>query len=267
MNMPLQQFQPQVNSQFTADMTHADLSSHLAPVSGSGGLYIQFYYARVRIEQPDNPAVHGTWRTRLCVAKAPKGDRLTVSARFITEEQAMQRYPREFAMFKHSEAIPTSGTPLHELPGISQSQIALLVLHNLRCIEDVADARQETINPMGMDAMSAHALAVRWVRHKEANGAVIQEAIGDATKDAELATLRRQTADQQQAIAELRAKVDILTQIGGQVPQLNIPPAAAMETPDIVPAPVNRSFVEGSAQIAVTGNDDLNDPDPLGLNR
>lgn len=257
------------------NLTDRDLSSHLGPVAGSGGLNIQFFYVRTRVESAD-PNRHGQHRTRLCVAKMPKGDRLTIATRFITEEQASREFPREFAMFKQYQDVPTQGTPLHELPGITQSQIGILVIHNLRCIEDVAACDDALVNQMGYDARQAKTLAVRWLNNRTQNSDVIEKAQADAARDAELARLRKAQEETNRRNIELEAQVRALITMQGQ----STAQGAATTGPTLVDRPddlpdareVESRLLEGGM---VNGNDDLEDDppppaaptkaDPLGL--
>lgn len=255
------------------NLTDRDLSSHLGPVAGSGGLNIQFFYVRTRVESA-NPERNGQYRTRLCVAKMPKGDRLTIAVRFITEEQAMRDHPREFSMFKQYQDVPTQGTPLHELPGITQSQIGVLVVHNLRCIEDVAACDDALINQMGYDARQAKKLAVRWIENLKGNADLIAGAVTDAAREAELDRLRKAQAETERRNIELEAQLRAVMAMQGQAPT----PASTgqvqmVDRPDGLPdaREVESNLLEGGL---VDGNDDLDldappatptKADPLGL--
>lgn len=255
------------------NLTDRDLSSHLGPVAGTGGLNVQFFYVRTRVESA-NPERNGMYRTRLCVAKMPKGDRLTIAVRFITEEQAMQQFPREFSMFKQYQDVPTQGTPLHELPGITQSQIGVLVIHNLRCIEDVAACDDALINQMGYDARQAKKLAVRWIENLKGNADLIAGAMTDAARDAELDRLRKAQAETERRNIELEAKLQAFMSMQGQA----VTPTATgqvqmVDRPDGLPdaREVESNLLEGGL---VDGNDDLDldapapaptKADPLGL--
>jgi len=259
-------------SSMSRDMTQADLSSHLGPVAGTGGLNIQFFYAKVRIQCAD-PMLNGTYQTRLCIAKMPKGDRLTIATRFISEEQAASMFPREFAMFKQYEDVPTDGTPLYELPGISQSQIAMLTVHNLRSIEDLAGMAIEHINGMGLDARSAHKLAVRWLASKTDNADLIAKAKAETATTEERDALLRRVEAAERANLELQGQVKVLMMQGGVTQQAQAgmggQQAIAVDSREDLPEPTQTRLFEGGI---VDGNDDLDmsDPapsadDPLGL--
>lgn len=271
--------QAPVNPAMSRNLTDSDLSSHLGPVAGSGGLHVQFFYAKVRISSTD-PALNGTWATRLCVAKIPRGDRLTIACRYITEAEAMRQFPREFAMFKQYGAVPTSGTPLHDLPGISQSQIAYLTIHNLRSVEDLLAMQQEQINGMGMEAVQAYAVAKRWMAQKSDSSQILEAAQADAQMLVELQALRDKNAAMERRNIELEARVSVLgqitpqpgamqaTAIAGDITPYQSPATRTADPVEELPDAMSRESSLFSGGL-VDGNDDLNDgptPDnPLGL--
>lgn len=281
MNFQSPAFQPSLPHQAPdpANLTSRDLSSHLGPVAGTGGLNVQFFWIKVRSESA-NPERNGKYVNRLCVAKMPKGDRLTIATRFITEEQAMRDFPREFAMFKENQDVPTQGTPLHELPGITQSQIGILLLYNLRCVEDVAACADEHINAMGYDAREAKKLAARWVAKRDSNADVIDSAKLEAARDAEMTRLRKSQTELERRNIELEAQLKAFMsmqggsgQSGGPAQLGGLPGSVQMvDRPDDLPdaRDVESRLLEGGM---VDGNDDLDDDppaaptkaDPLGL--
>lgn len=280
----LQMQSAQQGNRLAPNLTGSDLSSHLGPVGGgSGGLYIQFFYARVKIQSVD-PALNGKYETRLCVAKVPKGDRLTIATRFIDEEQAAREFPMEYAQFKQYEAVPTSGTPLHELPGISQSQIAYLTIYNVRSIEDLAALPQEQASQMGLEAAQAYSVAKRWIGTKSGAQSMLDSAQAETAMAAELKSMKDQLADANRTIIEQNAKLSVLGQLGMQGAQQ----AAAMTAPqgDTMPYQsmnVSASDVEQADDVSesselfegglVDGNEDLDSApmptpdDPLALGR
>lgn len=272
---PQQNYQPAIQSRQmgpSRNMTDSDLSSHLGPVAGSGGLHIQFFYAKVRIANSD-PSHNGKYENRLCIYKTPKGDRLTIAVRYITEEQAMQEFPREFSMFKQYESVPTNGTPLQELPGISQSQIALLLLHNLRSIEDVTECSQDVINGMGIDVRQAYQIAKRWRQTRDEAAPIIAQAEHDAIIEQKTEAMAARLAAAERANMELQAQVKALMMMSGntaQVPQVGAGGAVMVDRDDGLTdgRDIASTMFEGGI---VEGSSDLDDEpvgtrdDPLGL--
>lgn len=265
------QMSPARGNQFVNDFSAGDFSDQMGLVTANGNMTIEFFHAMIRIEDPLDPSVNGTFKTRLCVRKRPHGDRLTEAVRFISEQQAMQLYPREYAWFKQNRDVPTDGTPLAELPGITQSQISILVLHNIRSIEDLTGLHADQIGQIGMEARAAHALAQRWTEARNANGDLIRDAAQDAATKAELDRLRESETRQAATITAMQAQLDLLTRMGvqlqaggpatiGGTPSVGI--ATAADKPVLIDAdgmgddaPASEMFT--GAQM-VTGNDDLN---------
>lgn len=267
------------------NLTGRDLSSHLGSVSGAGGLYIQFFYLQVRIQSAD-PALNGKFQTRLCVAKVPRGDRYTVSTRFISEERAAAEFPQEFAAFKTYQSVPTAGTPLQELPGISQSQIAYLTIYNVRSIEDLAALQDHQIQSIGPEARQAHALATRWLAQRNGARDIIAESELEVARSAEIAALKKRLEETERENLQLNAQVSVMNRLGvapqvapGQVvtapaapPSDAVPYSAHVNADPVYDFPVRDNDLAESDPVLISGNGDLaaadaTAEDPLGLGR
>ncbi|MFE3836921.1 hypothetical protein [Pseudogemmobacter sonorensis] len=264
-------------SSFAPNLTGSDLSHDMAPVAGSGGLHIQFFYLQLRVTDPD-PAKNGGYVTKLCIAKMPKGDSKTVATRFISEAQAMREYPQQFAQFKATGEVPTSGTPIAELPGISQAQIGLLLIHNIRSIEDLVSLPSERVQMMGIDVHAAWRVATLWLERKTENADLTEAAVREtALEQKAVAAETARIAAEQRAI-QLQAQIDAMKAMGagaqavpGMIAQ-NALVAAAGAVPiegDSFDAGQGEELFTGGL---VSGSDDLNDPapandDPLGITR
>lgn len=254
------------------DMTNQDFSQYL-DVSARGGLNVMFFYAKEQIDNPTDPTIHGTWVTRLCVAKHPKGDRLTTAVRLISEAEAQAAFPVEFGMFKNGQDImPTLGTPLHELPGITMSQIAMMLVHGLRSIEDVAGMAREHMNGIGMDAIACHELATKWMQRKTEGAGMIDAARSDAVAAAENEAMRRELERLRADNARLQGQVDLVTRLVPQGAATQEQPQAMLVDTASAPVAENPDIDDQFATAGgmVTGKDDLvsipdEDPDPLGL--
>lgn len=193
--MPMSVGQMQGGVGTSPNLSGSDLSSVFGgEVQSSGGLMVQFFYHRVRLGGRNTPNA-GKFETRLAVALKPRGDMLTLAVQPITEDEAQRRFPGEWQQFKMYMDTPTRGTPLHELPGATQSMIAILVLGGIRSIEDLVNLPRDVCQQMGMDALQAQKLAGIWIQRK--NGAT--EDIGIAERQAELeASNARMMAELQQ---------------------------------------------------------------------
>ena len=254
------------------DLSHLDLSDSMGLVAAAptGGLTITFFYAQLRVDDPMNAEAHGNYKTVLCVRKRIHGDRLTEAVDVISERAAQAMYPREYAWFKQNEAVPTDGTPLHELPGISQSQIAILVIYGIRSIEDLVALTDDQVGQMhNMDARSAYALARKWWATKKDSTDLIEAAARDAARDAELDRLRASEAENARRLTELQAQIELLTRMG----QAGAPAAALATTATVVGSRNGAQLVDNDDAVDLSsqsgafaggyiasGNDDLIDP-------
>ncbi|MCV6826005.1 MULTISPECIES: hypothetical protein [Halocynthiibacter] len=272
-----QQFNTGGNSLASRDLTNQTFSDHLAPVASKGGLNIAFSHVRVRLSTIE-PEKNGKMETRLVVFKQPKGDRYTVAARMITPEKAMAdpELAHAYQMFVQYAEVPTTGTPLHELPGISQSQIGLLTINGLRSIEDLVETPDELINQMGLEVMAAKKIAIRWTKQKGDAAETIETAELEAKHEVERKALSERLAALERRNAELEAENKALGKIqvqsgGDQVHSVHMPGVSASgsgtvevesDVPDIDP---DDGFMSGG-DITADGNADLNDGDvdPLG---
>jgi hypothetical protein len=198
-----------INGRFTRDLTDANLSSHMAPVTASGGLLVNFFYVRTKTRNRD--ATHnGVSQTRLCVAKQPRGDRATVAIRYISEKQAAAQFPAEYAAFKETGEVMTTGTPLHELPGISISDIGILAIHGLRSVEDLLSLSDDEVGQMGRDATRAYKVAQTWHNRLNENRETVDLAELKTNADIERKTLQETIAKQEAAMKTMQMQIDAM---------------------------------------------------------
>lgn len=232
------------------NLTAADLSSHLGPVAGRGGINVAFFYARV-IQRTKDGTRNGVPRDQLFVAKQPKGDRYTVAHRKITPEQAAHQFPEQYARFVQYEDVPTHGTPLHDLPGIAQSEIALLVLHGLRCIEDLREVSDEQAGLIGFGVARARKLALAWLDKRDGAAATIVAAGDAARQSAENEALRRRL----DALERRNIELETVLKAGGS---RSAGPHEVAPPPGTVPLTLDEGdgFLGGGGGV-VDGNDDL----------
>ena len=216
-NFGLQPAKPAGRTGFARDLTDNDFSTVMNSVTAKGGIYVNFFYVKVR-QKSRNAATNGQFDTRLCISKQPKGDRSTVAVRFITEEAAAREWPREFALFKQYEEVPTMGTPLSELPGISMSQIGILTINGLRSIEDLCEVSEDQIGQLGLDAVRARKTAVAWMERRQGSAEMISAADVEARFGLELETMKKQMAEMAERNKALEAQNAALQSVHGRQP-------------------------------------------------
>lgn len=207
-----------------SDLTGMNLPNTMRGVTAGGGLIVKFFYENIRRGGVDSD---GGYEVRLCVAKQPKGDRLTVACRYITEEQAARDFPTEFSHFKEYGDMPTSGTPLSELPGISMSQIGLLTINGLRSIEDLAEVSPDQVGQFGLDAIRAQKTAIAWLERRDSQSDVIEVGAIEAKYGAENKALQNQLEGAKTQMAQMQAQITALQNMQGQGAPSQQNPAAA----------------------------------------
>lgn len=259
---------------FSRDLTDMDLSTHMAPVKASGGLIVNFFYKKVQCKAR-NAETNGKIENRLCVSKQPKGDRSTVAVRYISEEQAQAQFPREFAMFKQYEQVPTDGTPLDELPGITLSQVAMLVINGIRSVEDLVEISEDQLNGLGREVIKARTIAVEWVAKKQGAASTIDNADDLAKLQIENQTFAERLRVLEESNRTLAAQNEALKNMGGAPQTVAQMPGQATADGNAMPVesqeddlPTELSEMDdplAQGPDFADGNDDLggSDPDPL----
>lgn len=249
------------------NLTARDLSGFLGQgVSGAGGLVVRFFYARVRLGGTTGASA-GKFATRLFVGIQPKGDRLTEAVEMIQPEEAQQRFPQEYHAFKSYEDTPTNGTPLNDLPGMTQAMIGQLVLSGIRSIEDLVNLPSDAASQIGLDAVTARNIALTWFKRKDQAGDTLQlsEQLARSTEAMremmeQMASMRANNEAQERTIQALQASLG-----GGamQAPMQGQPHSITGNTPiavnddEFAPRPMADIFGSGGV---VTGAADMRDP-------
>ena len=256
------------NTQDRFNLTHVDLSNNLGSVTSRGGLNVEFFYDRIRIGNAFADEV-GRFETRLYVALQPKGDRLTIAIEQITEAQAAQRFPADWNYFKNSQDVPTAGTPLNELPGISQSMIAILVLNGIRSIEDLIGIPQDVVSQIGLDATTARKIGIEWMARKTGSREVIDTSAKQAEMEQAMHAMQKRLAAMEQVNIEKEATIRALQSVAGR-PMDDMPQAMSANSGVMRAAGEEDYSLKDAPDVfalpsIVGGNEDLgmNDVNPL----
>jgi len=193
--------------------THKDLGSAFSSVSGKG-VYISFQWDMVTLKTVD-PERNGKRERRLRLMRQPIGDPSTSSSSYITEAQAAEIYPAEWEYFSKYSDMPTSGTQLSELPGISASQIQIMNLNGLRSIEDILAVQPEIIDRIGFEGRYVHSLAAEWQKKTEDSADMIDFAKQSAQTAAALAAAEERAARSEAQTAELLQRIAAMESVMG----------------------------------------------------
>lgn len=212
--------------------------AQLGEVTSKGGLIVRFRYTQIE--------ANGRFVDRLVVEQQPRGDRSTVSTRYITDEQAKVLFPEQYAKFTAAGGHATEGTPLAEIPGMTNSYIGRLTMHGLTSVEDLLSTSMDQLQQIGRDAVAAHEIAAEWSKnHSEAKEHI--ERAGDTADLLDRATQAEKERDAlKKKLAAAEMKLDIMENIGGR--------AAVNETGE------NRARIRPDEN---DGFDDIDDSDTL----
>lgn len=122
--------------------------------------------------------------------------------------QWLTAYTRALEDFKNSRETPEFGTPVKDWPGASSGQIKLLLDMNIRTVEDLADANEETVQRIGMGGRALKQKAQAWLESANDTGKVAGELDKLRTQNAEL--LERDAA-REQRLSQLETQLAALT--------------------------------------------------------
>lgn len=87
----------------------------------------------------------------------------------------LEGYKSNYKLWKDGQDIPVDGTPLKEWPGLSPAQLKNFNNINVRSVEDVASANEETLARMGHGARDLKKRAAAWLKSAESVGKVAEQ--------------------------------------------------------------------------------------------
>lgn len=107
--------------------------SHVKDVADTS-IVVRFNYRQFYVDgiEPGSPP---RMEIRLVVESHLLGDSSTVAMRVISEEQAQQQYPVEFAEFKQHDMSDVDGQPIIEVPFLTSSDTRLLQACGIMTVE------------------------------------------------------------------------------------------------------------------------------------
>lgn len=245
------------------DVTTTDLpGAGDSSVSARGGMIVRFEYVQVD--------VNGKHESRLVVKQQPRGDRSTVSHRYISEEQAKKMFPLEYQRFTEARGTTAAGgIPLSEIPGITMSQIGRLMVHGIDNVEELLCTEAHALGDIGRDAVTAHNVAKTWASNRDLAKVDIEraESVAELTETRDSLMAQLKAAKEAQHKAEM--KLEVYQSIGPNA-----------EAPKASPSSDNKAFIneddeygeidENSSLFdgdAPAGESEDDEDDPLGLGK
>ena len=84
-------------------------------------------------------------------------------------------FREHYTAWKAGKEAPLNGHPISDWPSIGPSVVKMLQGLNVRTIEDLAAANEETIRRMGMGSRDLKQKAIDWLQSAQGNGKVTEE--------------------------------------------------------------------------------------------
>lgn len=246
-------------NQIVTGKTHKDLGSAFSSVQGRG-IYVSFQWHMIRLETVD-PEKNGKRVRRLRLIKQPIGDPNTASSDYITKEKAAELYPAEWEYFTKNGDMPTTGTALSELPGISNSQIQIMQLSGLRSIEDVMSVGDEVIDRIGHEGRFVRSVAEEWDKRRVEGAEVTDYAEVKAASDAAMVAQKARADRAEASNIQLTARLEALE----AMMQSTAPTGSTHQMPTL-PSTIARdegADIDNTPNPLADGDGTMGDDDPL----
>lgn len=122
----------------------------------------------------------------------------------------LEAYKRALDNFINSRETPEFGTPIIDWPSASPSQIKLLIDINVRTVEALAEANEETVQRIGMGGRALKEKARIWLDSSSGQGKLSEEINALRVENEEL---KSRDAERETRLAELEKLVKSLQPI------------------------------------------------------
>lgn len=86
-----------------------------------------------------------------------------------------EAYERKHKAFVESQEVPEEGTPIMSWPALSPAQVRTVLSANVRTVEDLAVANEETIQRIGMGSRALKEKAIAWLEAANGPGKVAED--------------------------------------------------------------------------------------------
>lgn len=177
--------------------------------------YVQFEYRSVEDREASEEAGHYVGKDVVfaCVTPAGTRDRIEREANdwlnSIDEGIKQERIPsvwgpiyrRALKDFEESRETPEFGAPIKDWPSVSAAQVKLLLDINVRTIEQLAEANEETVQRIGMGGRALKQKAQAWLDSSKDAGKVAAEL--DALRE-EVKALKLRDDEREKELAKLQ---------------------------------------------------------------
>lgn len=120
----------------------------------------------------------------------------------------VDHFKRALTAYKESREIPLEGTPVVTWPGVTPSQLKLLLDINVVTVEQLADANEETVSRIGMGGRALKQKARDFLDTAQNSGKMVEEM---QSLRVENEALKKQAEESANQLKELAAQVKALS--------------------------------------------------------
>ena len=116
----------------------------------------------------------------------------------------MDYFRSAYKVWKETQEVPLSGTPIKNWPALSLSQVTNILSANIRTVEDLACANEDALAHIGMGGRALKAKAIAWLSTASDTGKIAEENAAMKVKIDQMAIdLDDLRATNQQLLSEL----------------------------------------------------------------
>lgn len=89
--------------------------------------------------------------------------------------QHLDYFRSAYKVWKETQEVPLSGTPIKHWPALSTAQVTNILSANIRTVEDLAQANEETMGRIGMGGRALKEKAIAWLATANDTGRIAEE--------------------------------------------------------------------------------------------
>lgn len=206
-------------------------------VSKSNLVKVTFYAENIPVKNESHapldrdgqPIMNGP-RPRDMIRIQGLADTQSVICRIATPRD-QKAHPLEWAAYKNgTDDISVDGTPLSDLPGISNMHCQHMVALGVMTVEQAADLPEQALQTMGLMGQSIHIKAKAWLARRDETAPQMKLAEDNALLMAKLEAREARDAERDREMADMRAQLAVFRETVGAAVQA--PPGAPSANPD-----------------------------------
>jgi hypothetical protein len=116
------------------------------------------------------------------------------------------QYTQAYEAWKNGQEVPLQGTPIRGWSLLSPAQQDNIIRANVRTVEDLAQANEESLGRIGMGAVTLKETAAQWIKAQTGPGKLVQENVALKAKVAGLEVRLETLTKQISTMLEKQAK-------------------------------------------------------------